>query len=45
MKQEDSNIAKRIRTSIETIDPKAQVIIFGSPGQEERLKMNLIGIF
>jgi len=30
MKQEDSNIAKRIRTSIETIDPEAQVIIFGS---------------
>ncbi len=30
MKQEDSNIAKRIRTSIVTIDPKAQVIIFGS---------------
>jgi len=27
---QDSNIAKRIRTSIETIDPKAQVIIFGS---------------
>jgi len=30
MKQKDNNIAKRIRTSIETIDPKAQVIIFGS---------------
>jgi len=35
MKQEDSNIAKRIRTSIETIDPKAQVIIFGSRARGE----------
>ena len=30
MKQKDNIIAKRIRTSIKTIDPKAQVIIFGS---------------
>lgn len=30
MKIKDSNIAKRIRDSIKTIDPKAQVIIFGS---------------
>jgi uncharacterized protein len=30
MKQEDNNIAKRIRDSIKVIDAKAQVIIFGS---------------
>ncbi len=30
MKQKDNNIAKRIGTAIGTIDPKAQVIIFGS---------------
>jgi predicted nucleotidyltransferase len=30
MKQKDNDIAKRIRTSIKNIDPKAQVIIFGS---------------
>ncbi|MDP3002046.1 MAG: nucleotidyltransferase domain-containing protein [Bacteroidales bacterium] len=30
MKQEDNNIAKRIRDSIKVIDTKAQVIIFGS---------------
>lgn len=38
MKQEDSNIAKRIRTSIETIDPKAQVIIFGSRARGDAKK-------
>jgi predicted nucleotidyltransferase len=37
MKQEDSNIAKRIRTSIETIDPKAQVI-FGSRARGDAKK-------
>jgi uncharacterized protein len=30
MKQEDNNIARRIKLSIKAIDPKAQVIIFGS---------------
>ena len=38
MKQEDSNIAIRIRTSIETIDPKAQIIIFGSRARGEAKK-------
>jgi predicted nucleotidyltransferase len=38
MKQEDSNIAKRIRTSIETIDSKAQVIIFGSRARGDAKK-------
>ena len=30
MKQEDNNIARRIKLSIKAIDPKVQVIIFGS---------------
>jgi len=30
MKQEDNNIAKQIRASVNFIDSKAQVIIFGS---------------
>jgi predicted nucleotidyltransferase len=30
MKQEDNNIARKIKLNIKAIDPKAQVIIFGS---------------
>jgi uncharacterized protein len=38
MKQEDNNIAKRIRDSIKVIDTKAQVIIFGSRARGDSKK-------
>ena len=38
MIQKDSDIIKRIKTSINTIDPKAQVIIFGSRARGDAKK-------
>jgi len=38
MKQEDNNIAGKIRTSIKAIDPKAQVIVFGSRARGDAKK-------
>lgn len=38
MKQEDNNIAGKIRTSIKGIDPKAQVIVFGSRARGDAKK-------
>jgi len=38
MTQKDNDIIKRIKTSIKTIDPKAQVIIFGSRARGDAKK-------
>jgi len=38
MKQKDNNIAKKIRTKVQTVDPKAQVIIFGSRARGDARK-------
>ncbi len=38
MKQEDNNITDKIRTSIKAIDPKAQVIVFGSRARGDAKK-------